>query len=234
MHDQTVSDRLTPGAIALPRGRYFGPCAGRDLALAFEIGGEAVDHFMFCDVGYPVMQARPSPSAAHVVPESWTLMSRHVGRDEMAPLRRSSYVRDLVAPASAIEAWQRPDGSICTVELRRDSAPDALRSLYGPRSIALFLHMNDGSGEGGSNLRFLEERAACTGPYGGEGLLEDLAPRLADGAVVVTDGVLAAEGFRAGRGFALCGIHWEPLGQVGPKSRYGHPPFVWRAHVRAA
>jgi hypothetical protein len=181
-------------------GRYYGPCSGRDLPIAFRLFGEHVDRFTFCDLGY----RRHRPSTHEAVPAGWTLISRVAGRDEQQPEKRTWYTPNPIQPFAAIEIWRRPDGSEVMVELRCDLAQDVLEQQFAPKSISAFLHINDGGSEGGSNLAFLAD----------ERLLPQLASRLCHGAVVVTDGMMANPEFRSERPFESAGKWWEFLGDI--------------------
>lgn len=195
-------------------GRYYGPCSGRDLPIAFRLFGKRIDRFTFCDLNY----RRHCTSAHGAVPADWTLISRVAGRDERQPEKRTWYTPRPIQPSAAIEIWRRPDGSEVMVELRCDLAQDVLEQQFAPKSISAFLHINDGGSEGGSNLAFLAD----------ERLLPQLASRLCHGAVVVTDGMMANPEFRSERPFESAGKRWEFLGDI-PNDRPHGRLRLWRA-----
>jgi hypothetical protein len=205
----TLSTAVTPTYQTKPtRGRFFGPCSGADLPLAFEVAADAVDRFTFCDLSYIARDA----SAAYAVPRGWTLISRVGGRDERQPAKSTWYNgHRQIHPWVTLEVWRRPDDSECYVELRGDLAEDALLQQFPPRSISFFMHLNDGAGEGGSGLWFLSKTGMPTDVRRGKGFLDAVVSRLIDGAVVLTDGALAEDGFLKDQDFESASVRWTPL-----------------------
>lgn len=220
-----TDDEIT--SLNVPAGRFFGPCSGGDLPIAFRLIGNRIDRFTFCDLAYCGRRA----SARSAVPDGWTLISRVSGRDEQQGEKSTWYSRNRpLQPCVTIEVWRRPDGSEVLVELRRDLAQDALRVQFAPGSIAAFMHINDSTGEGGSNLWFLaSEHYPVAQEERGMGLLEQVARQLAHGAVLLTDGVLADPKFREDRLFEQAAMRWEPLGEVRNYLRSGRRLSLWRA-----
>jgi hypothetical protein len=210
----------------VPRGRYFGPCSGNDLAIAFRLFGGTVDRFTFCDLRY----ARPEVSAREAVPAGWMLVSRVRGADTCAPEKATWYSGGRpFRPMATIETWRRPDGSEVIVDLRRDLAQDVLVGHFPPGSIAAFLHINDGTGEGGSDLWFLAAPEASPDGSGAKNhLLPEVARRLSTGAVVVTDASMADAGFRSDASFDRAGRCWQFVCQLANEARRGLPLRVWR------
>ena len=99
----------------VPPGRFYGPCSGHDLPIAFELFGDAVNRFTFCDLGY----RRPHTTAKGAVPEDWTLVSRIQGYDEALPKKTTWYDGHRpFRPRSTMETWRWPDGSEALIELR--------------------------------------------------------------------------------------------------------------------
>ncbi|MBF9021221.1 hypothetical protein HKCCA1065_09915 [Rhodobacterales bacterium HKCCA1065] len=210
----------------VPRGRFFGPCSGRDLPVAFELFGEAVDRFTFCDLAYN----DPHVTAKEAVPNGWALVSRIRGGDEAARGKTNWYSGNRpFRPSAAIEIWRRLDGSEAIVELRCDLAQDVLENHFASGSMAAFMHINDGTGEGGSDLWFLASpEEASRGMDRASRLLPELACRLANGAVVVTDAALTDVGFRSDASFELAGRRWEYICTF-PNERLADRPLrVWR------
>jgi hypothetical protein len=212
--------------IDIPPGRFYGPCAGKDLPLAFQLVGDRIDRFTFCDLSY----RRNRASADYAVPKAWSLISRIGGQDERQQEKSTSYAGSRpFRPELAVEIWRRPDISEVIVEMRRDLAQDALLEQFAPRSIAVFMHVNDGTGEGGSDLWFLASGDPAD-PAGDPGrrLLRDVESRLVDGAVVITDGILADRRFGGQNPFQGETIAWEPLGELANQRQSDRPVQLWR------
>lgn len=210
----------------VPRGRFYGPCSGGDLAVAFLIFGASVDRFTFCDLGYK----GPRVTAQEAVPADWALISRVQGTDAAASEKVTWYSGDRpFRPSATIEVWRRPDESEVIVELRRDLAQDVLMGHFPPVSMAAFLHVNDGTGEGGSDLWFL----ATPGDNDDRldrsiRLLPAVASRLVHGAIVVTDGGLTDHDFRVDASFERAGRRWEPVTELPNSKSPCRPMLVWR------
>ena len=66
------------GTLRIPAGPFYGPCSGQDMQIAFELFGDVVDRFVFCDLTY----GNARVSARCHVPDGWTLISRVCGREE--------------------------------------------------------------------------------------------------------------------------------------------------------
>jgi hypothetical protein len=217
-------------ALHLPQGRYYGPCAGGDVPLALELFGAQCSDFLFCDMKYPGHM----PGFAELLPEGWCLLERSPFHPLPGEARSTWYSARPFLPASQSLRLERPDGTAVTAEFRKDLAQEVLLSDFGPRSIACFMHINDSAGEGGSNLWFLgSEEGAPQHDSDNPAvhLLEPLAERLMDGAVVVTQS-LCDRAFRDGAPFERAGMAWEPLGELtAAEGRVWGRTFVWRARV---
>jgi hypothetical protein len=213
-------------SVPVPRGRFYGPCAGQDLPLAFEVFGDVVDHFTFCDLAYSGSRV----SARRAVPAEWRLMSRVQGLEEASVEKATWYPGNRpFRPRVTIETWRRPDGSEALVELRRDLAEDVLVDHFAPGSIAAFMHVNDGTGEGGSDLWFLASPKQGGGEDGRKReFLPETVSRLCSGGIVVTDGALADPGFRFDTSFDLAGRRWELVTQISNERRADRPLTAWR------
>lgn len=125
--------------------------------------------------------------------------------------------------------WRRLDGSEVIVELRRDLAQDVMSGQFASGGVAAFMHINDGTGEGGSGLLFLASRHDAIGQKNeGQRLLAEVVPVLASGAVVVTDEVLADPEFRSDHPFDRCGKLWKPIGKVPNEKLPEGQLYVWR------
>ena len=125
----------------------------------------------------------------------------------MKTLKSSSYgVRDF-RPSAKYETWQRPDAKDALIEIRRDLAEGYLIDDCRENSISCFAHINDGTGEGGSNLWFLAKNKDPHKP----GFLEELSVRLTDYAIIVTDGALTEKNFEKFNAFEIVGRSWNPI-----------------------
>jgi hypothetical protein len=122
------------------------------------------------------------------------------------------------------------DGTSVSVEFHQDLAQDVLIEKFPSASISVFLHMNDSEGEGGSDLWFLAENRSDTrtGRQCNR-FLEALAPRLCDGAIVVTDGLLADPQFSEKDDFTAVGKRWAFLGGFRHENRSDRKLRFWRA-----
>ncbi len=208
-------------------GSVFAPCSGRDLPLLLELFGNSTDRLIACDLSYIGRRA----SAAYAVPKDWKRVSSLSGREQDQPEKITWYNgRRPFQPEATIEVWRRPNGSELTIELRRDLAQDVLIDRFTPGSISAFLHHRDGTGEGGSGLWFLEHSSRGGDPEDRSlKLLETLAPKLADGALIITDGVLAMPEFSYGSTFEAADIQWTPIATVHNENNCRRPSVVWRA-----
>ena len=127
------------------------------------------------------------------------------------------------------ELWKRPDGLDVIVELRRDLAEEVLVEQFEIGSIAAFMHINDGTSEGGSDLWFMASPLQQQNDnYRSQFLLPKVAQRLVKGAVVVTDGVMAHSGFKSYTPFVSENVKWKPLGKVENNNVLDRQPSLWR------
>lgn len=236
--------------IPTPPGSFYGPCSGHDLRIALQLFGSTIDHFVFCDLAYTSSRTtavNPDDSRAFAytghVPHGWSLVSRVRGADEMQPSKQTWYNGNrLFRPFVTYEVWRRADGSRVQIELRADLAQDVLVDQFASGSISAFMHVNDGTGEGGSDAWFLRgtdrshhteiaqtKNGSAADVARGGFLFEHLAPRLADGAVVITDCALADQRFSAQRPFLAEGRSWLPMGKVFRDGMRGRQVQAWRA-----
>lgn len=207
-------------------GRFFGPCSGKDLSIAFELFGGSIDRFTFCDLAY----RRPDVSAKGAVPDDWTLISSVRGVDRAVPEKVTSYnANSPFRPCSTLETWRRRDHSEVLVELRCDLAQDVLTEQFAPASISAFMHINDGTGEGGSDLWFLASPRKIEGRTDrAKEFLPEVVGRLSDGAIIVTDGVLVDPSFQRPTSFELADRLWELITSF-PNTRLPDRPLrAWR------
>ena len=215
--------------LRIPSGCFYGPCSGQDLSIAFYLFGDNIDHFVFCDLDY----VGRNVSVKEAVPDIWVLISHEFALHRQQSEKKTWYSgNEPFRPFSNIERWRRPDGSDVVVELRRDLAEDALLDQFGPESISAFMHINDGSGEGGSDLWFLATPDHAEDNNGRcQCLLPEVTQRLAKGAIIVTDGALADSGFRSHAPFEAGGVRWEPLGMLANNRLEDRQPTMWTIKV---
>jgi hypothetical protein len=133
---------------------------------------------------------------------------------------------------------RRADDSPIHADFWRDYAEVVLLQEFGPGEISCFMHIGDSPGEGGSNLWFLSRvrggfydlTESTPRPAW---LLDELAERLADGAIVITDGSNVEPAFTKDQPFEASGMRWEPLGVVTTYERHRGVARVWRARSRS-
>lgn len=194
------------------------PCAGRDVALALAWLGSRFDRFVFCDSGY----RRADMTGGDKVPMGWERVSVVPGER-----RRPDGRPDRSFVPEVIETWHRPDGAAVVLEFRSEPAETCLTTRFAAGSISALLHINDGVGEGGSDLWFLGTPGKCQA-HPSRCLFPDVEMRLADEAVVITDGMLTDREFGDGWRFQRNERFWEPAVNLGPTRQRGHAVTVWR------
>ncbi len=194
------------------------PCVGRDIVLAMNWLGAHLGRFVFCDSGY----RRQEMTARGAAPVDWRSVNRgpDVARWPASPT-------DQPGTRAMIETWRRPDGSAVTLEFLAARAEEQLTSRFAAGTISALLHINDGTGEGGSDLWFLgspgrgqAEASRC--------LLPVVAERLTDDALVITDGALTDPEFALRQPFRRCGRLWAPLAPLENKRFSDRQVTVWR------
>lgn len=194
------------------------PCAGRDVALTLAWLGSRFDRFVFCDSGY----RRDDMTGRGAVPADWervSVMPAERRRPDRSPDRSS--VREV------IETWHRSDGSVVGLEFRSEPAETCLTTRFAAGSISALIHINDGEGEGGSDLWFLGTPGQCRGQPN-RCFLPKVGERLADDALVITDGMLTDREFARSTTFQRNGRYWEPVVNLGATRDKGHAVTVWR------
>ena len=200
-------------------GKAFCPCSGNDIEFVLNLFGSSIGRFVFCDLQY-----RPaSISAKLLVPAGWKLLSSIFGKDTTQSPKKTWYSNGReFQPIAKIETWQRPQPTEVIIEFRKDLAQDFLVNSCKEDSISCFVHINDGEGEGGSNLWFLGVDKSVPG----KGLLEEVSQRLTKTAVVVSDGAMAEKNFRDPYPFEMFNRSWEPIQTF--KSRGERVITVWK------
>lgn len=195
------------------------PCAGCDVAFALNALGAHLGRFVFCDRGY----RRQQMTGRGAVPAGWRFVTRapEVRRPAAPPPHRHD-------GSEVIETWSRPDGSPVILEFRAARAEEVLTERFAAGTISALLHINDGSGEGGSDLWFLGSPGLC-GAEASRSLLPAVAERLTDEALVITDGALADPEFGRRESFRRCGLLWDPLLPLENGRAPDRDVTVWRA-----
>jgi hypothetical protein len=153
----------------------------------------------------------------HVQPE-WLASARGLkfyypcsGPDWVEPLevfgtRASAPMAKGRMGAKLIAARHKIDGVHVSLRLESTAAPEVLET-FAERSIGIFMHRGDSTGEGGSDLWFLSEKS-------GNGYWQLLSSKLADRALIVTDGSNADI--------------FPPQAESGFVRVPGHPRFEWQ------
>jgi hypothetical protein len=177
---------------------FFYPAAGADTQDFVSLLAPGITRFIFNDLHYSSWTDRIVP-----VPDGWRLVSREgwnlEARDDMPQQRCGSHGACRHLSPSVLEEVFTRDGCEIRVHRRRGYGAYALRD-QGPASIGVFAHRRDSMGEGGSNLWFLANRPRRHGPL--SNLWDQLRPRLAPKALVISDGSLTRFrflGLEAGR-----------------------------------
>lgn len=177
------------------------PCAGRDIELALTWLGSHFGYFVFCDKSY----RRPDMTGRGAVPKDWQLA--HRVPDGPRPPVPSTNPK---GTGEVMEIWQRPDRSTVTLEFWAARAEELLTNRFAPETVSALLHINDGTGEGGSNLWFLGSPGICRAEVS-RCLLPMVSERLTHEALVITDSMLADPEFARRAPFSRYGRRWEPL-----------------------
>lgn len=204
--------------LSAPDPICYCPCAGRDVALALTWLGSRFNRFVFCDKGY----RRSDMTAIGGIPEGWQFVQAVPAHRPMTDGRPDrSRIREVV------ESWRRPDGATVALEFRADPSEDCLTDRFGAGTLSAFLHINDGTGEGGSNLWFLASPDSGRAPTN-RALLPVLVERLADEAMVISDGRLTDIEFSQYEPFRHLGRRWEPITPLENTKAPARQVTVWR------
>lgn len=213
---------LTPIDLWVPPGPLFGPCLGNDCDIPIALFGNQVSRFVFADLSYFVA----SVAESRATPPTWELLHASVERDPFADFKYASFLARQFRPRLYKQLWRKPEGPETVIEYHRDRAPDVLRQ-FPSNSVSVFIHIGDGDGEGGSKLHFLSfvGREEVDGL---RGMLNLTISRLANGALVVTDGGLADPRFTGKSRFVTEDCSWSLERRLSSPVDRTRSIFIWR------
>jgi hypothetical protein len=231
---------IEPESLAAVRGRLlFYPTAGSDwneLLLQF---ADYIDVFHFCDINYNDLPSLGNPFSD---PGSHELIDSKIEGETFAWIDAPTQSRPYpdLAPGRVSEIYKRvSDARRLTVVRRRGFGQYALAE-FPDHSLGVFVHRGDSQGEGGSNVYFLANKKRDHEPV--SNLFDKLSRKLADPAIVISDGSNAKPNFlkkfhrsqTSGAeayndlyklSFPFGQFDWKCVGYI--SSRYG-PTLVWR------
>lgn len=219
---------------------FFYPAAGSDYAEPLNVFKNHLDTFWFCDKSY---QRGLNLAPVFEIDADFCLVGRHksgaVDAREERRRDKSGNEYSFLEPSRLSENYESSDGRRLNIVRRRGFGQIALTKEFDSRSIGVFMHRGDSPGEGGSNVYFLANKKASFEPCGN--LFDKLGQKLADNALVVTDGsnahitrlrrlhrknmdgAVAYEYYR-GKSFIFGGFCWSCVGWM--SMRYG-PTLAW-------
>jgi hypothetical protein len=219
---------------------FFYPAAGFDYAEPLNVFKDHLDTFWFCDMDYP--RGLDLAPVFDINGDFRLVRSEKSGSFDATMENRNDaqgHEYRFLEPSSLSETYERSDGRRLCVVRRRGFGQIALTKEFHSRSIGVFMHRGDSTGESGSNVYFLANKKASFDPCGN--LFDKLGERLADNALVIsdgsnthigrlrrfhrenTDGAVAYEYYR-GKSFIFGGFYWSCVGWL--SRRYG-PTLVW-------
>lgn len=175
---------IDPVWLNLIRGKIlFYPASGNDTSPFIDAFTPYVTDFHFNDLIYT-----SAHDEAFVASERFEVIQSLEPPRELrdAPVKLSLRCWRNLEPSVLIQ-YLRGEGINLTVRRRRGFGQYALQELP-ERSIGVFVHRQDSMGDGGSNMWFLANRRKRHEPL--SNLWEKLSLRLADSAIVVSDGSL--------------------------------------------
>lgn len=219
--DGLLADGLLADALHRMTGAdlvCYCPCAGRDIGLALTWLGSHLNRFVFCDSSY----RQQDMTGRGAVPADWRFA--HLVPDGSRPLVQRHNRR---GTREVIETWHRPDGTTVILEFLAVPAEEFLTNRFAAGTVSALLHINDGTGEGGSDLWFLGSPGICQAEAS-RCLLPLVAERLSDDALVVTDGALTDPELARREAFRRCGRYWEPLAPLENNRLLDRHATVWR------
>lgn len=215
---------------------FFYPCAGGDHDEPLSVFQNHIDTFWFSDINYRRGLKLPPVSLANFCRVKRTVLGAPHSQLEMRTAGESHH--RFIEPSKLVETYERRgDGRRISIIRRRGFGQIALTEEFKQRSLGVFMHRGDSTGEGGSNVFFLANIKKRYEPLGN--LFDKLADRLADRAMIISDGsntsipqlrvhrqATGCDAFsdHHGHEFGFGGFRWCCVGWLG--RRYG-PTLVW-------
>lgn len=214
-----ISVSLKSAMDAVGAKSLFYPAAGDDIAPFLTHFHPWLRDFHFNDLTYT-----SSADCNWAPPEGFTMGRTHrpdkLLRDAPIETRRDGDRHWYwLSPTELRQEMISPHGLLTSVRKRRGFGQYALMEQERS-SIGVFVHRNDSSVEGGSKMYFLANKPSCHEPL--SNLWDKLNERLADQAIVISDGCLT--GFKFLKRVAALPIE-SPLPDVSflHKGRYWRP-----------
>jgi hypothetical protein len=164
----------------------FYPAAGEDTQALVEAFAPHIREFHFNDLAYSTTTDDRSAAPDHF---------KLVSVDSPDPVQRNAPLQwqehskrpyRHIKPSELIQGHS--DGETNIVIRRRRGFGQYALAHFGPGSIGVFVHRRDSTGESGSNLWFLANKRRDHEPLAN--LWNKLSQRLADRAIIVSDGCL--------------------------------------------
>lgn len=211
-------------------GAFYYPASGTDIDTPLRVFADHIDEMHFCDIRYlDLEELKPAWDAR---PVEITYVGPRQARIERQFRRH-------LEPGKRIEIYGRSGKPNLKIIRRRGFAQMGLQEFRAD-SISVFMHRNDGVGEGGSNLWFLHDKRKGYHPL--SNLFSALQIRLKYKALVLTDGSNSYKSFlrsldlkygmsgeeiykaRKGAEFLHGSFKWECVGWI---NRQWRPTLMW-------
>lgn len=153
---------------------YFYPAAGSDITDSLVVFSPIVSRMVFND--YQEIRL------------SWVSQARELGME----VDRPDVTEQMQSPARRTRVVKAANGNLCEILITKAFGQEVLLNEFADGKIGVFFHRWDSIGEGGSNLRLWDDKLESRPVFGPEvsGINSILARKLADRALVVTDGSL--------------------------------------------
>jgi len=205
---------------------FMYPCAGNDISEPVQVFGEHYDTFVFVDIKYRGDTKMPNIPGWKAVHGS----QKRFGSSDYS----IRHVRDGRSQYRVVEPeWLLTDyaneltGRKILIVRRRGFGQYALHELPD-RSLSMFMHRGDSSGEGGSNVFYLANRKTSHQPI--SNLLDLIKRKLTAPAFIASDGSNtniralggAENGSSAIESFYYSGLKWRRLPSphlLGPRTK---------------
>ena len=169
------------------------PMAGEDTHVPLSLFAPFINEFWFVDICYftqtPADRAEPVVNDARWHLLDVTIQGSPVFKRERRGLQ--SYPYTWIEPCTRTERYMFA-GEIVTIHRRRGFA---YQSLFGPSTVptnipdlGIFFYRGDSRGDGGSNQMWMSNKKSAVGASSTVRLLPKVIEKLADSALIVTDG----------------------------------------------